>query len=279
MRFLFSRRWILFAVAVGLLALLAIRLREWQFGRLQDREGRNLLAEQNLSAPPVPVDRVLDAGRPPSPEQEWRQVSATGTYAEDETVVVRYQTRDGRSGVDVVTPLVTRSGTAVLVNRGWLPTENVGTTRPDLPVPPPGEVTVVGWVRPNATGDSAEVADRSTRAVSSTEIGPTLPFPVYGGFVDVRSESPAPQEPLAKAEPPDLGEGPHFFYGLQWWFFAALALFGFGYLAWDERRKARSVAAATAATRAAASTPVDDDEQHHCDHDDDRRRDQSDCLP
>ena len=37
-----------------------------------------------------------------------------------------------------------------------------------------------------------------------------------------------------KAELPDLGNGPHFFYGLQWWFFGLLAVFGFFYLAYDE---------------------------------------------
>ena len=42
---------------------------------------------------------------------------------------------------------------------------------------------------------------------------------------------------LAPVELPELDNGPHFFYGLQWWFFGVLALFGFGYLAWDERRK------------------------------------------
>ena len=38
--------------------------------------------------------------------------------------------------------------------------------------------------------------------------------------------------------PDDKSEGPHFFYGLQWWFFGALAIFGFGYLAYDEWRRA-----------------------------------------
>ena len=33
------------------------------------------------------------------------------------------------------------------------------------------------------------------------------------------------------------GDGPHFFYGLQWWFFGVLAIFGFFYLAYDERRR------------------------------------------
>ena len=239
MWFLLSRRWILFAIAVALLASLAYQLGQWQFHRLEDREGANQVIERNLSADPVPVSQVLAPGRPVSSEHEWLRIIATGSYAENQTVVVRYQTRNGQPGVDVVTPLLTDPGTALLVNRGWFPTDNVGTTNPNVPPPPSGEVTVVGWVRADGTGSSAQVEDRSTRAVSSAKIAATLPFELYGGFVELESESPAPPRPLERAEPPDLGEGPHFFYGLQWWFFAALALFGFGYLAWDERRKAR----------------------------------------
>ncbi len=238
-RFLFTRRWVLFAVAVALLALLAYRLGEWQFGRLEEREASNRVVEENLGVRPTPVARLLSPDRPVAPGLEWRRVSAAGTYDRDETVIVRYQTRDGRSGVDAVVPLVTGSGTALLVNRGWAPTDNVGTTTTDVPAPPSGEVSVVGWVRADATGDSAQVADRSTRAVSSAEIGRTLEAPVFRGFVELQSESPKPAEPMVRAETPDLGEGPHFFYGLQWWFFAALAIFGFGYLAWDERRGAQ----------------------------------------
>ena len=238
--FLLSRCWILFAITVALLAFLAFRLGEWQFNRLEGREASNTVTERNLAAEPAQVADLLAVGEPVSSTDEWRRVTATGTYAEEETVVIRYRTRDGQSGVDLVTPLVTGSGTALLVDRGWLATGNVGTTRPEVPPAPGGEVTVVGWLRADATGDSAQVSDQSARAISSAEIAPTLPFPVYGGFVDAQSESPEPAEPLVKAEPPDLGEGPHFFYGLQWWFFAALALFGFGYLAWDERRQARA---------------------------------------
>ena len=59
---------------------------------------------------------------------------------------------------------------------------------------------------------------------------------MYGGFVELASETPGPAEPLTPAELPDLGEGPHFFYGLQWWFFGLLAVFGFCYLVYDEWR-------------------------------------------
>jgi cytochrome oxidase assembly protein ShyY1 len=171
-----------------------------------------------------------------APGDEWRVVSATGTYDVDDTVIVRYRTREGASGVDVVVPLVTDDGTALLVDRGWVATDNSGADAGDVPAPPSGEVTVTGWLRQDATGDSTAVTDGSTRAISSDRIGEALGREVYGGFVDLREEDPAPEQPLEQAELPDLGNGPHFFYGLQWWFFGVLAVFGFGYLAWDERR-------------------------------------------
>lgn len=239
MRFLLSRRWILFFVAVVALAYIAFRLGEWQFDRLEQREHSNAVIERNLAADPVPVSSVLAVGEPVAHDEEWRHVTARGEYAAEETIIVRYQTRDGESGVDVVTPLVTDQGPALLVNRGWVATDNAGTTNPEVPPPPAGTVSVSGWVRADATGDATTVARQSTRAVSSEAIGKTLPFAVYGGFVELDKENPPPAKSLGAVEKPDLGEGPHFFYGLQWWFFAALAVFGFGYLVWDERRRAR----------------------------------------
>ena len=51
-----------------------------------------------------------------------------------------------------------------------------------------------------------------------------LPYPLYRGFLDLADESPEPATDLEPAElPDDTGNGPHFFYGLQWWFFGALA--------------------------------------------------------
>jgi cytochrome oxidase assembly protein ShyY1 len=65
-------------------------------------------------------------------------------------------------------------------------------------------------------------------------------YPLYRGFLDLAQESPAPAKHLAPTElPDDTSNGPHFFYGLQWWFFGALAVFGFCYLAWDEFRQHR----------------------------------------
>ena len=172
-------------------------------------------------------------------EDEWRLVKATGSYDTDDTVVVRYRTRQGESGIEVVVPLRTTEGPSLLVDRGWMASDNRGSDAGDVPVPPSGEVTVTGWVRADAGGDSTTVSDGSTRAISSERIGAALDREVYSGFVDLRSEDPEPATPLAAAELPELDNGPHFFYGLQWWFFGVLAIFGFFYLMYDEWRAAR----------------------------------------
>jgi cytochrome oxidase assembly protein ShyY1 len=236
--FLLSRRWLLFALAVALLAAGAWWLGQWQFDRLEDRRADNEVVRLNEAQPPAPVEDVLRPGRPVREQDEWRVVSATGEYAVEDTVIVRYRTREGIAGVDVVVPLVTSSGASLLVDRGWLRTENAGTADPDdVPDPPSGEVTVTGYVRADGSGDSTAVTDRSTRAVSSERIGEALGLEVYGGFVELRSETPEPATALEPVELPELDDGPHFFYGLQWWFFGVLAVFGFGYLAYDERRR------------------------------------------
>ena len=234
--FLVSRRWVIFAITVALLAYLAWILGEWQFHRLADRKEQNAIVERNTAADPVPVGEVMNVGDDVSRSDEWREVTARGEYDEANTVVVRYRTRDGASGIDVVVPLVTDEGPVLLVDRGWMGTDNSGTSPDDVPPPPSGPVTVTGWVRQDATGDSTKVTDRSTRSISSDEIGSALGLTTYGGFVDLDTEDPAPDDALEKAEPPDLSNGPHFFYGLQWWFFGLLAVGGFFYLMYDEWR-------------------------------------------
>jgi cytochrome oxidase assembly protein ShyY1 len=240
-RFLLSRRWFFFAVAVALAAYVAVLLGQWQFHRLEDRQRENAVITQNLKADPVPIGQVMSTDEATTHDEEWKLVTMTGTYDDDHTIVLKYQTRDSKAGVDVVTPLVGADGTAVLVDRGWLATNNRGNERPDTPAPADGTVTVTGFVRANATGGSTDMTDLSTRALSSEVAAEELPHELYVGFLDLHTQDPEPDDGLALIELPDAdSEGPHFFYGLQWWFFGAMAIFGFFYLMYDEWKRARS---------------------------------------
>lgn len=241
--FLLSRRWIVFAVVVAALAYFAWWLGEWQFHRLDERRDRNAVIERNEALPPAPATEVLEVGAPPSADEEWRRVTATGTYLTDDTVIVRYRTKGGAAGVNVVVPFRLESGEVLVVDRGWYATSNRGASTADVPPPPSGTVDVEAWVRRDATGSAAKVADHSTRAISSERIGEALDLDVLGGFVELSTESPEPSEALERGDLPELDEGPHFFYGLQWWFFGALAVFGFGYLLFDEYRQPKATKA------------------------------------
>ena len=236
LRFLLSRRWVLFLVAVLFMAWGAVRLGEWQFHRLHDREQRNAYTERNLAAEPAPVTDVLSPDRSLPESREYRQVTATGTYAADATFVVRYQTRDGDGGVDVVTPLRLDDGSFVLVDRGWMATRDPGFGPDDAPNPPAGRVEVSGWARADSTGDKTGITGGSTREISSRAATGRVDGPLLQGFVDLQKETPTVTPALVPADEPDLGDGPHLFYGIQWWFFGALAIGGFGYLVWDEAR-------------------------------------------
>lgn len=235
-RFLFTRRWLGLLLAVLVVGVACVELGLWQFRRYSERHDSNETTRTNLGAAPVPVDRVMTTAGSVSDSAEWTTVVATGTYDVAHELIVLYRTRQGSAGVDVVVPLVTSSGTALLVDRGWVATAANGNERPDVPDPPAGTVTVTGWVRVNAPGSSGQVtpSDGYVRAISSDAIRTTLPYDVYGGFLDLTTEDPAVAPAPAPALAPDLSAGPSFFYGLQWFFFALLA-FGFWvYFAWSE---------------------------------------------
>jgi len=236
-RFLLSRRWALFTLAVAILACSTWWLGEWQWGRLQDKHHSNAIVSANLKQTPEPVAEVLSPDKTVGSTTEWKRVTVTGTYDVSHTITWLYRTNDhSEAGIEVVVPLITADGTGVLVDRGWLASTDQVNHPVAVPAPPAGKVTVVGWVRADASGSSARVNNLKTRSISSRTIAPAIGRTLDRGFILLQSESPKPATPLAPNDEPDLSDGPHFFYALQWWFFGVLAVVGFFYLMYDERR-------------------------------------------
>ena len=83
------------------------------------------------------------------------------------------------------------------------------TRRSSCLPPPRARVTISGWVRADSTGSSSQVtpSQGSVRAISAEAIRPTLPYPVYDGFLDLTKETPPSPHAPAKAGGPDLGRG------------------------------------------------------------------------
>ncbi len=236
LRFLLTRRWLGLLIAVIVVGIGCVELGRWQFWRYSTRQDANAQIRANLAKPAVPVQQLMSTAQEVPESAEWTQVTVTGNYDPSHQVLVIYRSRDSTPGVDIVDPLVTSSGTALLVDRGWVQTNVSVNEAPKVPAPPTGSVTVTGWVRRNSDGGSDQVdpSGGSVRAISSDALKAGLPYPVYDGFLDRTKEDPNGSPSPAPALSPDLSRGPSFFYGMQWWFFGVLA-FGFWlYFAWSE---------------------------------------------
>jgi len=237
-RFLLTRRWLgLLLVAVCVAAACAF-LGRWQLHRLEFKMSRNHLISGNAAATPVPPTRILRVDHRPPLADQWRRVRATGRYDVAHTLLVRNRTLQGAVGFDVLVPFVTDDGPALLVNRGWVPVDESvpGGVPRRVPPPPPGEVTVLARVRgsePASTTGTPPPGQVTRIDVSSIREG--LPYPVYGGYGELTRERPRGSHAPTPLPLPQLTEGQHIAYAIQWFLFGLMAL---GYYALLARREA-----------------------------------------
>jgi cytochrome oxidase assembly protein ShyY1 len=241
-RFLLSARWSGLLAAAVAVAAACVALGFWQIDRLDQRHDRNRLLERNLTMPPAPVGDLLAVGQPPGPADQYARVRASGRYDVGGQLLVRTRPFEGQVGYNVLTPLVTSGGPALLVNRGWVPGGPTATTPPDPPRPPAGMVTVTGRLRPSEPPSTTGTPPpgQVTR-IDVPAIAGSLGYEVYGGYVDLVRERPRPTVAPELLPAPEPSEGPHLAYAFQWFLFGGLALGGYVVLA---RREAADRAAA-----------------------------------
>ena len=239
-------RWLGLALVAVLVALACVQFGRWQLDRLDSRRAANALVRGNVAAPAVPAEALLRPGQRPAPDDEWRPVTATGRYDPAAQLLVRNRPLEG-PGSYVLVPLLTPDGTALLVNRGWVPRGATASTPTEVPAPPAGEVRVVGRVRvgEQVADDGrlgrADVPEPSVGRLDPLRVAAALPYPAYGGYVELVEEQPAAGAAPRTLPVPRTGEGPHLAYALQWFLFAGFALGGFVLLVRRELRDARAV--------------------------------------
>jgi len=143
-RFLATPRWLGLAALTIAAIVIMILLGQWQLDRYRERSAINARVEAAATATPVPVGSVLappevGGGPPPPEDRAWTRVTVTGVYDPTGEILVRGRTVAGRVGFEVITPLRVADGSAVLVDRGWVPAAPEGpTARPSVPPAVPG---------------------------------------------------------------------------------------------------------------------------------------------
>ncbi len=260
--FLRQPRWL----ALGFLVLVIVpsffALSRWQLNRLDQRRYENALVLGHSSQTPQPLDNVMKAGSPNTSvgdPQRWVPVIATGTYDSSHQQLVRKRPLDGSNGFWVTTPLVTTSGAVVVVNRGWIAAAGGATAVQDVPPPPSGVVTVTGRVQPSEDGPHPQPADLPAGQITDLDISlfASPAAAIYPGSVELISSVPAQPAGLTPLPEPDLSDGPHLGYALQWILFAIIAVGGFVMLARREREYSSEDDNADPALEESGASPSD----------------------
>jgi cytochrome oxidase assembly protein ShyY1 len=246
-RFLLTPRWLAAAALAVAAAVVMVFLGNWQLHRYQERSAINDRIDAADSVPPAPLTAVLTkptqpgvAGPAPGEDLAWTKVTVTGRYDPAHEIQARGRTVDGSVGFEIVTPLVLADGTAVLVDRGWVPPSGDGAVAaPAAPPAPTGTVTVVGQIH-RSESRPAPLARRDgridTRRIAVPKLAREMPYPTYGAYVLLTAQTPA-ADPAYVQIPIDHEDAwQNGGYAVQWWLFAVMALFAFG---WQARKGAR----------------------------------------
>lgn len=271
-------RWVAMAVFLVALALVFVRLGEWQLDRLDQRRDANDTVVANQDEAVVDYRQLM--GEPVAEELQWRRVEVTGRYT-GEQFLVRYRNQDKAAGSEVVAVLQTDQH-RLLVDRGFIPRPQGEPEATTAPAPPEGTVTITGHLRRDERGDDVATTPHEgmVRLINSDALGEAIDVDLLPGYVSLISSDPPDGADLQPITPPPLTEGNHFSYALQWFAFGIIAVVGIGVLIRTdikdrqrareraERRRQRAVAEAAAALEVTGLEGPDDDTlaQHRAGH-------------
>ena len=200
------------AILALAVAALFVRLGVWQLNRLAERKVANAAIQAARALAPVdlPLHRI-------EPEVlRDRRAHARGVYDYTHERVWRGRTYDGAPGVALLTPLRLADGSAVFVDRGWVPS------------PDAAHVDATRY----REGDSAEVmglalpAPRDRGDVDPQALKDSLPYAVLSIVIQLNDSTAPHPTGLKRWRPPALDNGPHLAYAIQWFCFAGIVIVG-----------------------------------------------------
>jgi surfeit locus 1 family protein len=199
-----------------------VRLGVWQLDRLGERRERNAAVQEAR-------DRALLVLPAPGlpPDSAWqRHIVARGAYDYARERLWQPRMHDGAPGVGLVTPLRLADGSAVLVDRGWVPAPALAGADLTSYRERDSVVTIEGL---------AVAAPRGLGDVDPHALADSVPYPLLPFVLQLLPDgAPGAQWPL-RVPPPALDDGPHLSYAIQWFSFAVIVLVGTAFLLRRER--------------------------------------------
>lgn len=230
---MFTRKWILATLFVLAGTVLCVRLGIWQLDRLEGRRADNA---HYIS---VRAMEILDLNHdiPQDVEaMDFRPVQVTGEYDFENQVALRNQTYGNQYGYHLLTPL-RFSGTAILVDRGFIPADGNSAPADWRKYDEPGAVTVKGQIRLGQTkpafGGVADALPANGEKLELwnnadlTHIANQMPYPILSVMVQPDMDASDTEPPIPYQPEVEITEGPHMGYALQWFTFATILFVGY----------------------------------------------------
>ena len=222
-------------------------LSNWQWHRLSDRQDYNLQIQSQIDKAPVELSEVVSivsTSKTVSANSQWRTVEMTGVWLTEQQVLVRKKSLESNLGLWVVTPLKLQDGTIIMINRGWTAAANSAVDSPAVAELPSGTIEVLGRVR--------EVQQRTKPAPTDLPEGQVdriipleivdNPNTVSNAYVEMTASRPESKSSDIRTLPePEVTEGAHRSYALQWMFFEIMTIIGWVILVRNEVKEQRKI--------------------------------------
>lgn len=234
-RAIFSRQWLFATLFVIFGAALCARLGIWQLDRLAQRRAFNAHYLETTQMPALEInsETAVDLTT-----MEYRRATISGTFDFEHQVALRNRYHDNAPGYHLLTPLMLSDGTAVLVERGWIPAEGNATPADWRKYDRAGTQTISGIIRlgqtkPDLGGvPDPELSAGQTRLdfwnlVNLERISLQTPVHLLPVFIQPNPDDSLNEPPYPFQPEVEISEGPHFGYALQWFTFASILLIGY----------------------------------------------------
>jgi cytochrome oxidase assembly protein ShyY1 len=212
-------------LALSLIAL-CVWASQWQYHRGVARHYRNSIIASHVGQTPITLEQITKD----LAAAEWRKVSIQGRFDPTHQILLRDRYFEGKYGFDLLTLFTDVTGKIFWIDRGWIPPGKSAASAPRLPPTFTGPVSITGRVRldhslpqgsffavsPGQTGKLIQKWNAQTKTSVQTE----------NFYIDLLQISQPSMTPSAPVDLPELTDGPHMAYALQWIFFAGLIVYG-----------------------------------------------------
>ena len=198
---------------------------QWQFSRGSNQSANNKIIAANIDLPSLTIEDV--ANLDPVANQ-WREIKLQGKFSQTNQELVRNRYYEGKFGFEVLTLFTTTNGENFWVDRGWVAAGPNAAAPPDVEQVTSESVEITARIRSENLSRQLQGSFFVTRATSEKpeSIAKLQGIDANKYYLDLLGSLDGQVIPLTEIELPELSNGPHYAYGIQWLAFALLALIG-----------------------------------------------------